>query len=80
MTELSRLTQVQIPRCLKPASFGTTIVRAEMHTFSDASTKGYGACVYIRLLGEHGAVSCNLLLSKSMVVPLKGSTIPRPEL
>ena len=48
--------------------------------FGDASEKGYGTCVYLRLMNQSDIVSCNLLFGKARVVPLKGSTIPRLEL
>ena len=42
--------------------------------------QGYGQCSYIRLVNDHGAVHCALLMGKAMVVPLQPVTIPRLEL
>ena len=78
--DLANLCQIKVPRCLKPADFGLNISRAEVHTYTDASEKGYGVCVYLRLLNDSGAASSRLLFGKARVVPLKGCTIPRLEL
>ncbi|XP_076660974.1 uncharacterized protein LOC143364585 [Halictus rubicundus] len=52
----------------------------EIHGFCDASTIGYGACLYVRSTGKDGIVQCHLLCAKSRVAPLKTVTIPRLEL
>ena len=43
--DLESLSQIKIPRCLKPSNFGLSTPRAELHMFGDASEKGYGTCV-----------------------------------
>lgn len=70
---------IKFQRCVKPKDFGT-VVLAEMHHFSDASTSGYGQCSFLRLINESDQVHCSLLLGKSCVTPLKPITIPRLEL
>ncbi|XP_059045790.1 uncharacterized protein LOC131841487 [Achroia grisella] len=73
---LSILSTLQIPRyvgCVTPTFI-------EIHTFSDASQVGYGACVYVKCIGVNGEVTINLLCSKSKVAPLKPTSIPRLEL
>lgn len=52
----------------------------ELHGYSDASERAYGAALYIRDVSPDGHVSVNLLCSKSRVAPLKKVTIPRLEL
>ena len=52
----------------------------ELHGFADASTKAYGACVYIVYRLKNGESKVCLVTAKSRVAPLKGETIPRLEL
>ena len=74
--DLYSLEGLQIQRCLKPVGFGEA-VSAELHHFSDASTKGYGQCTYLRLINRESKVHCSLIIGKSRVAPLKHVTIPR---
>ncbi|XP_038113822.1 uncharacterized protein LOC119767919 [Culex quinquefasciatus] len=46
----------------------------QIHGFCDASTKAYGACLYVRTEYEDGEVVVNLLTAKSRVAP-----IPKPK-
>lgn len=52
----------------------------QLHGFSDASTKGYAAVVYLRATYSHGPPSVALVRAKTKVAPLKGLTVPRLEL
>ncbi|XP_026332427.1 uncharacterized protein LOC113239588 [Hyposmocoma kahamanoa] len=52
----------------------------EMHSFSDASLSGYGACIYVKSSNSNGDVTVRLLCAKSKVTCLKPTTIPRLEL
>ena len=76
---LPELEKVFVDRCLKPADFGE-ITSSELHTFSDASQKAYGAVTYIRIVNQYGDVHCCFLIGKSRLAPLKAMTIPRLEL
>ena len=77
--ELTFLNETQIPRSFIPQHFGTVLKR-EIHHFSDASERGYGQCSYLRLQDDKGQTHCSLIMAKSRVTPLKASTIPRLEL
>ena len=52
----------------------------ELHGFGDASTKAYGATVYIRCVDETGHISTHFVMSKSRVAPTKTMSFPRLEL
>lgn len=78
-SDLVHLDNVTIPRTYSPVGFGK-VLRAELHHFSDASTKGYGQCSYLRLQNEEGDVHCALVVGKSRVSPTKLTIIRRLEL
>ncbi|XP_043468116.1 uncharacterized protein LOC122502236 [Leptopilina heterotoma] len=76
ISDLSSLETLRIPRhvgCSSP-------VTLEIHSFSDASEKAYGAAVYVRSTDEFGIVHSKLLCAKSKVAPIKTITIPRLKL
>ena len=52
----------------------------ELHGFDDASTRAYGAAVYIRRVDETGHISTHFVMSKSIVAPTKTMSLPRLEL
>ncbi|XP_062704069.1 uncharacterized protein LOC115264003 [Aedes albopictus] len=74
--ELPTINQKQKRRCVvrEKASW------IELHGFSDASKRAFGAVVYIRSITSDGIVEVKLVASKSRVAPLKPLTIPRLEL
>ncbi len=78
LKDFSNLEKIQIPRCFTPSNFGM-ILRTELHQFSDARSKGYGQCSYIRLVGDT-KLHCALVMGKARVAPTKVVTIPRLEL
>ena len=52
----------------------------QLHHFADASSLGYGACSYIRLVDDSDRVSVHLVMAKARVAPISSTTIPRLEL
>ncbi|XP_055585018.1 uncharacterized protein LOC129737879 [Uranotaenia lowii] len=74
--QLHLMNELKIQRCaIIPNS-----VKMELHFFSDASEKAYGACAYIKSIDPQGKIFVHLLASKSKVAPLKCQSIPRLEL
>jgi len=78
--ELVKLQQVKIPRCYLTSTLGLDVEEISLHTFSDASTVGYGICSYLRFQYPSGEVHCSFLMGRSRCAPLKVTTIPRLEL
>ncbi|XP_053681589.1 uncharacterized protein LOC128732366 [Sabethes cyaneus] len=76
VSQLPILNQISVERCV----IIPDAVLTEMHFFSDASEKAYGACLYIKSQNSTGDVLIRLLTSKSRVAPLQRHTIPRLEL
>ncbi|XP_062703860.1 uncharacterized protein LOC134286283 [Aedes albopictus] len=84
--DLQRINELQIPR----RALADDATAFEIHGFSDASQKAYGACVYLRSVKRDGTAAMHLLSSKTRVAPLpkkpgskrsgKPFTIPRAEL
>ena len=79
LKSLTDLKGLNIPRWIQPTDFGS-IRRKELHHFCDASTSGYGACSYLKLINHDGKSHCCLLIAKSKVAPIKTVTVPRMEL
>jgi len=75
--ELTELSEVQAPHCLQLNSDVETVT---LHTFTDASGDAYGAATYINYKYKGGTVSTNLVTSKTRVVPLSATSIPRLKL
>lgn len=51
----------------------------ELHEFSDASMKAYGACIYLKAVAGIG-IKLTLICAKSRVAPIKSVSLPRLEL
>ncbi|XP_055633073.1 uncharacterized protein LOC129773487 [Toxorhynchites rutilus septentrionalis] len=82
-SELVAVKTIAVPR--RVISICQPIV-IELHGFSDASLRAYGACIYLRAVSPSGEIFVNLLTSKSKVAPLgtskkqKKVSLPRLEL
>lgn len=74
--QLTQLSKVAVPRHISTES----PVNVQLHVFSDASIKAYGACMYLRTQKENGDVTVQLICSKSRVAPVSATTLPRLEL
>ncbi|XP_068212674.1 uncharacterized protein [Palaemon carinicauda] len=74
------LKNYQIDRCYFPQKAWVKLSHMELHGFGDASEKGYGACVHLRVPVENGSYKVSLVSSKSKVAPIKTITLPRLEL
>lgn len=75
---VSSMSQVPLLN-IKRFIFDISAVKLELHGFSDASTRAYGACIYVRCIYAD-RVEVHLLCSKSRVAPIKPITLPRLEL
>lgn len=73
---LSHLSNLRIPRRVVCNNYQSV----EIHVFSDASERAYGACLFVRSVSSCGEILVRLLTAKSRVAPLKPTTIPRLEL
>lgn len=73
--EILEMPTIQIQRHVMP-----TKDQVEIIGFCDASSKSYGACIYVRTF-QNGKATMNLLCSKSKIAPMKNElTIPKLEL
>ncbi|GFV52373.1 zinc finger BED domain-containing protein 5 [Trichonephila clavipes] len=69
--------KLKIPRKILDSSGDSSEI--QIHTFSDASQKAYGAAAFLRVKHKD-RVSVDLVTSKSRVAPLKRLSLPRLEL
>ncbi|XP_066595949.1 uncharacterized protein [Prorops nasuta] len=74
--QLSLLSELTVKRYL----LADSAREIQIHGFCDASKLGYGACLYIRSIGEGGHIITRLICSRSRVASLKEISIPRMEL
>lgn len=76
LEELPIVNKFKIPRHMLVSEY----VTIELHGFSDASERAFGACLYIKCVLSSGYVCSNLVCAKSRVAPLKKVSLPRLEL
>ena len=77
-SELHFLMHKHIPRCYIDKK--SRITSMQLHGFSDASERAYGAVIYLRMTDSSNDVQTSLVTSKTKVAPIKRLTIPRLEL
>ncbi|XP_076055279.1 uncharacterized protein LOC143033676 [Oratosquilla oratoria] len=70
----------EIHRCYYPDSSLSSLVGLEVHAFSDASEKGYGSCVYLRIPKSDKEFHVSFVMARTKVAPIKRVTLPRLEL
>ena len=70
------MSNVRFDRLVLAPDYG----KIQMHGFSDASEKAYGACIYLRSTDVHGKHHSFLVCSKSIVAPVSSSTMTLPRL
>ena len=71
--DMNQLHNIFINRRYTPRTFDHT--KVELHTFTDASTKAYGAITFFNSDGHVTSI-----MAKARVAPLKSTTLPRLEL
>lgn len=76
MQDLPLLSKYKIPRWISTDQE----TEIQLHGFYDASIKGYGAVIYVRVIDKSNKIQSTILTAKSKVAPIKTVTIPRMEL
>ena len=77
---LCDLEHLSFPRCIIPAEYENGMF--ELHHFCDASTTGYGASSYLRVVSPTGGISVSLVAScrgPNASNPARGRTLPGQE-
>ena len=78
-SELPNVSSLPIPR--RYTTSMSEVVEAQLHAFADASQKGCGGVVYLRLRPSDTTISIAIVTSKMRVAPLGSPlTIPKLEL
>lgn len=76
MEEVPDIGKIKVPRCLKNSP---DILSRQLHGFSDASEKAFGAAIYLRVIYGDTTSSVRLVVAKAKVTPIKLVTIPKLE-
>lgn len=79
-TELSELSEVQMPRCYVPPCADQLGSCLELHVFCDASERAYGAVSYLKVEDKAGHIHVSFVMARSRVAPKKQLSMPRLEL
>lgn len=76
--QLDIIKQHHVQRYLSESN--SPVVERQLHGFSDASEKAFGAAVYVRWQHQDNSITVTLLIAKARVKPVKRRTIPQLEL
>jgi hypothetical protein len=76
---LSSLSELRIHRAYAQCELDS-VVRKELHVFSDASDIAIAACAYLRLADREGKCHVSFVIGKSKLAPTHATTTPRLEL
>lgn len=79
LADLPVLSTIDVARCFLAERLGGN-VRAGLHSFADASEKGFAAVCYLLFVDSYDQVHCSFVLGKTRLSPLETVTIPRLEL
>ena len=79
LSDLRQAGRVSLKRCYAEGLNEEKVKSVQLHCFVDASEKVYGAVVYMEVEYE-ARVECQIVSSKTRVVPLAKQNIPRLEL
>ena len=74
------LGALKIQRCYFPDRSWKDLTGLEIHAFGDASEKGYGVCVYLRVPLEDGCFKVSFVVGRGKASPIKRVSLPRLEL
>lgn len=77
---IKTIKNFEIDRCYFPMLLLRSFEGLEMHAFSDASEKGYGSIVYLRMPKSQEEFYVSFVMSRTKVAPIKRVTLPRLEL
>lgn len=70
----------QIERCYFSSCSWKMMSGIELHAFGDASEKGYGACIYLRVPCTGDSFKVSFVIGRGRVAPIKKISLPRLEL
>lgn len=76
LKDLPAVNKLEVSRCTLINNSSSI----DLHAFADASSKAFGAVLYLCSKNDLGEVQSSILCSKSRVCPIKAMTIPRLEL
>ncbi|XP_066987481.1 uncharacterized protein [Macrobrachium rosenbergii] len=75
-----KLGSWKVQRCYFEDLSWKDLTGLELHSFGDASEKGYGVCVYLRVPLQDGSFKASLIMNRGKVAPIKKVSLPRLEL